>query len=129
MKRPQALGELLDRAVTEDPAVHGGCLLVQAPGLEWEGASGVADPDQGLAMQPDSQFQAASITKMMTATCLVMLAERGQVDLDARHHVVGAVDRGVGAGERRADRVGPGVVGVGRRGDLAVSHRDRLDRW
>jgi len=82
MKGSQTLRALLDRAVMEDLAVRGGCLLVEAPELAWEGASGLADP-RGLAMQPDSQFQAASITKMITATCLVMLSEGGQVDLDA----------------------------------------------
>jgi CubicO group peptidase (beta-lactamase class C family) len=79
----QALQELLDRTVEEDPAIRNGVLRVDAPGLEWRGASGMADPDRGVAMLPDVPFQAASITKMVTATTLMTLVEQGRVDLDA----------------------------------------------
>ena len=78
----RALRELLDRTVEEDPAVRNGVLRVDAPGLEWQGASGMADPDRGVAMLPDDPFQAASITKMVTATTLMTLVEQRRVDLD-----------------------------------------------
>ena len=79
----RALQELLERAVAEDPAVPGGVMLIEAPGLKWKGASGAADPANGIAMDSDDQFQAASITKMVTATTLMTLVEEGQADLDA----------------------------------------------
>jgi len=76
------LQELLDRAVKDDPAVRNGVMRVDAPGLAWQGASGMADPDQGIAMLPDDPFQAASITKMVTATACMTLVEDGRIDLD-----------------------------------------------
>jgi CubicO group peptidase (beta-lactamase class C family) len=77
------LQDLLDRTVAEDPAIPGGVMRVEATRLTWQGASGMADPDRGVAMLPDAQFQAASITKMITAATLMTLVEEGRVDLDA----------------------------------------------
>jgi D-alanyl-D-alanine carboxypeptidase len=73
----------LDQAVREDPAVHGGVLRVDAPGFTWQGASGLADPAAGVEMRPEDQFQAASITKMLTATTFMTLVEEGLAELDA----------------------------------------------
>jgi CubicO group peptidase (beta-lactamase class C family) len=77
------LQKRLDRAVREDQAVHGGVLRIDAPGFAWQGAAGVADPAAGVAMCPEDQFQAASITKMLTATTFMTLVEAGLADLDA----------------------------------------------
>ena len=77
------LQDLLDRTVGEDAAVLGGVLRVDAPGFAWSGASGLADPDRGIAMLPDDQFQAASITKMATASTLMTLVEEDRIELDA----------------------------------------------
>lgn len=79
----QALQDLLDRTVEDDPAVRNGVLQVEAPGFAWSGAIGLAVPERGTAMRPDDQFQAASITKMLTATTLMTLVEDGRIDLDA----------------------------------------------
>lgn len=73
----------LDQAVREDQAVRGGILRVDAPGFAWQGAAGIADPATGVAMRPEDQFQAASITKMLTATTFMTLVEAGLADLDA----------------------------------------------
>ncbi len=78
----RALQALLDRAVEEDPPVRNGVMRVDAPRLSWQGASGLANPDQGVAMLPEHQFQAASITKMITATTFMMLVDDGRVELD-----------------------------------------------
>jgi D-alanyl-D-alanine carboxypeptidase len=77
------LQDLLDRTVTEDPAIRNGVMRIDAPHFTWQGASGMADPDGGVAMLPDDQFQAASITKMVTAATLMTLVEEGRIELDA----------------------------------------------
>ena len=77
------LQQCLDQAVRDDPAVHGGILRVDAPGFSWQGAAGLADPAAGVAMLAEDQFQAASITKMLTATTFMTLVEAGLAELDA----------------------------------------------
>jgi D-alanyl-D-alanine carboxypeptidase len=77
------LQERLDRAVREDLAVHSGILRVEAPGLAWQGAAGLADSAAAVEMLPEDQFQAASITKMLTATTFMTLVEAGLAELDA----------------------------------------------
>ena len=44
---------------------------------------GVTSVDHPLAVDPDTLFQIASVTKTMTATALMRLVDRGEVDLDA----------------------------------------------
>jgi CubicO group peptidase (beta-lactamase class C family) len=78
-----SLQDLLDRTVAEVPAIRSGILHVDTGQFAWCGASGMADPDRGVAMLPDDQFQAASITKMVTAATLMTLVEEGRIELDA----------------------------------------------
>ena len=80
----QHLQELLDHTVREDPVVHGGILLIDAPCLQWKGASGVDSLNASTRLIPDDQFLAASITKMFTATGLMLLVEEGRLELDAK---------------------------------------------
>jgi CubicO group peptidase (beta-lactamase class C family) len=77
------LQDLLDRTVRQHPVIRSGVMRIDAPHYTWQGASGVADPDRGVAMLPDDQFQAASITKMVTAATLMTLVEEGRIELDA----------------------------------------------
>lgn len=79
----QVFQDLLYRAVERDPAVHSGVLRVTGPGLDWACASGFSDPEAQIPMGPEDQFQIASITKMVTATVLLMLAEEGRIELDS----------------------------------------------
>jgi CubicO group peptidase (beta-lactamase class C family) len=44
---------------------------------------GFADIDEGLAVRPETNFRLASLTKQFTATCIMMLVERGELELDA----------------------------------------------
>ncbi len=74
---------LLNRAVHDDPEVRSGVLQITAPSFSWSGARGFADPQTAKPMCPDDQFQIAGITKIMTATTLLLLAEEGRLDLDA----------------------------------------------
>lgn len=72
----------------------------------WAGAAGHAYADAaGAPMSPDIPYFIASIDKLYTATAILKLRERGQLDLDApisaylaseltsRIHVLGGVDR------------------------------------
>jgi D-alanyl-D-alanine carboxypeptidase len=87
MASPRSLASLLQERLAEavqgDPVVHGGILHVEAPGFSWQGAAGLADPARGDAMRADDQLQAASITKMLTATTFMTLVEAGLAELDA----------------------------------------------
>ena len=49
----------------------------------WVEAFGQADRERGLAATADTPYPVASLTKSMTATAAVILADRGQLDLDA----------------------------------------------
>lgn len=44
---------------------------------------GTADIERGIAVGPATNFRLASITKQFTATCIMMLVERGELRLDA----------------------------------------------
>lgn len=64
-----------------------------APGMavavsqgEWvlhTGGFGVADRDTGRRVSPDTVFYIASSSKALTATAIVLMADRGEIDLDA----------------------------------------------
>src|SRR5262249_30274495 len=45
---------------------------------------GQADVENGIAVQPDSTFRIASLSKFITATAVLTLVEQGKLDLDAR---------------------------------------------
>jgi D-alanyl-D-alanine carboxypeptidase len=51
--------------------------------IDFVGAAGVADPQIGAAMTPDTPFFIASITKMFTAAIVMGLHEKKRLDLDA----------------------------------------------
>jgi D-alanyl-D-alanine carboxypeptidase len=78
------LQSLFDRFVDEQDNVRNGVLLVEGLGFEWKGASGMAVPEDGLAMLPDDQFNIDSIAKMMTATIVMKLVEAGELGVDDR---------------------------------------------
>ena len=51
--------------------------------IDFSGAAGVANPESGAAMTPDTPYFIASITKMYTAAVILCLHEQGRVDLEA----------------------------------------------
>ncbi|HEX6143798.1 MAG TPA: serine hydrolase domain-containing protein [Geminicoccaceae bacterium] len=99
-----ALQEALDAAVHGDPPVTGGVMQIETPDFHWAGAAGMADPDLGDPLRPDDQFQAASITKMITAAALMMLVEDGRLGLDQGigRHLPGSVLDGLHEGRHVA---------------------------
>ena len=49
----------------------------------WSGGFGFADPAKGVSATSSTSYRLASITKSITATAVMMLAEKGVLDLDA----------------------------------------------
>lgn len=77
-----ALQDLLDRYVRE--GLPGVVLFVRTPQGQWNGAAGYAKIETAEPMLPTHLHHAASITKMYTATAVLILVEDGLIDLDAR---------------------------------------------
>jgi serine beta-lactamase-like protein LACTB len=49
----------------------------------WSAGFGFADPARGVQATPHTSYRLASVTKSITATAVMMLAEKGVLDLDA----------------------------------------------
>jgi len=81
----QKLQALLEETVAGQPNAHSAVLQVEMPGrnLTFKGASGWAVPDDSLSMTVNSRFRIASVTKMITATCIMLLEEEGSIALDS----------------------------------------------
>ena len=73
---------LIDRHVRE--GLPGVVLFVRTPQGQWNGAAGYAKIETSEPMVPTHLHHAASVTKMYTATAVLLLAEDGLIDLDAR---------------------------------------------
>jgi D-alanyl-D-alanine carboxypeptidase len=73
---------LLDEQVHD--GLPGAVLYVRTPEGLWNGAAGKAKLETATPMVPTHRFPAASVTKMYTATAVLLLAENGRIDLDAR---------------------------------------------
>jgi CubicO group peptidase (beta-lactamase class C family) len=59
--------------------------------LRWTGGFGLADAENAVPATADTMYRLASVSKTMTATAAMQLAERGRLDLDApiRRYVPG----------------------------------------
>jgi len=73
-----ALGNAVERGDT--PGIVG--LVVNREGLLFEGAAGQLDVANGVAMPVDAIFNIASMTKPVTSVAIMILRERGSLDLD-----------------------------------------------
>ncbi|MEM1381196.1 MAG: serine hydrolase domain-containing protein [Pseudomonadota bacterium] len=51
--------------------------------ITWDAVAGVADAEQQVPVEATTKFQAASISKPITALVALMMAEEGRIDLDA----------------------------------------------
>jgi D-alanyl-D-alanine carboxypeptidase len=77
------LQRILDVTVA-DGAIPGAVLAVHIPGhAPWSGASGLAERQQRLPMEPTTRVRIASISKIYTAVVVMQLVEEGAIDLDA----------------------------------------------
>lgn len=81
----EKLQTLLDQTVAEEPNVHSAVLEVDMPGrnLTFKGATGLAIPDDSISMTIDTRFRIASVTKMITASSIMLLEEEGLIALDS----------------------------------------------
>ena len=81
MKDIQALHEMV-RASMERHTVPGAALGIYDSGVEHTEGFGVTSVENPLPVDPDTIFQIGSITKTVTATAIMILSERGMLDLD-----------------------------------------------
>src|SRR5258707_8991594 len=63
--------------------VPGVSIVIYHKGQEWTAGFGVTSIEDPLSVTPDTLMQVGSISKTFTGTLLMMLAERGRIDLDA----------------------------------------------
>ena len=72
----QQLQSILDAEVQNNDAVRSAALHVDAPalGLSWEGAAGIADPENGRPMTPETPVRIASNTKTFVAAAVLRWA-------------------------------------------------------
>lgn len=81
----EALADDLQAAlvrVQEEVGFPGVVARVVTPDLEWTGAAGTIGADRSEAPGPDDHTRIGSITKTMTVTALLQLAEDGALSLD-----------------------------------------------
>ena len=70
--------------VAEKYAVPGTSVAVLKDGELFQGVAGTLNANLGTAVTVDSIFQIGSISKVWTTTLIMLLAERSELDLDAR---------------------------------------------
>jgi D-alanyl-D-alanine carboxypeptidase len=82
--RTKRLQDLLNSQIGKG-GVHNIVAAVQSQDgkLDFCGAAGTADPQTGAAMEPDTPYFIASITKMFTAAIVMHLLEGNRINLDA----------------------------------------------
>jgi CubicO group peptidase (beta-lactamase class C family) len=77
----------IGRAIAVWMQRHGAPALSVAIALDgqpaWSAGFGFADPEHGVAATSHTSYRLASVTKSITATAVMMLAEKGALDLDA----------------------------------------------
>ncbi len=78
------LQALLETEVAENEAVRGIAMHVDSPllGIDWEGAAGMADPENAVPMTAAHPVRIASNTKTFVAATILRLWEEGELDLD-----------------------------------------------
>lgn len=105
----EGLDDCLQRLVARPDVAHATFAVRRGDGsFAWRGALGDARPD-GTPMTVDTPYFVASIDKLVTATAVFLLAERGSLDLDAPMLTYLPIELGTGlhvmAGTDRSDRV------------------------
>lgn len=78
------LQSILDVELQENDAIRSAALHVDTPvlGLNWGGAAGMADPENGIRMTPATPSRIASNTKTFIAAAVLRLSEKGMLDID-----------------------------------------------
>ena len=78
----QQLQQALDRAREWSEAPGASVAIMSDGQLLWQGSSGLADVESGLAVDENTLYSLASVTKTFTATMVLRLYEEGKVGLD-----------------------------------------------
>jgi len=79
-------GEILEKEIprlmkkAEVPGLS--IALVREGRIAWAGAFGVRSTESGEPVDGNTMFEAASLTKTITAACALKLVERGELDMD-----------------------------------------------
>ena len=92
--------------------------VVEDGAVAWTGVYGLADVEDAVPVEPTTVFEAASLSKPVTAYVVLRLAERGLIDLDAPLWDVLPYDRL--AHDPRARAITPRLV---------LTHRAGLPNW
>ena len=79
----QVLHRVLARQFARSPLAPGISARVDAPGLHWAGAMGLADKEAATPLRATDTFRIASVTKTFTAATVLCLVDQGRVRLDA----------------------------------------------
>lgn len=82
-----APGEISQRLLDELVAVSGvpgmGAAVWHKDRIAWTGSSGMRDVERKLAVDDDTIFRLASVSKLLAATAAAKLHEQGKLDIDA----------------------------------------------
>lgn len=80
----QELQKLLEDMVGKNAGIRNGMTAVSKgdESFSWSGVAGMANPDKNIPMTIHTPFALASITKLFTATAVVMLYEEGKLRID-----------------------------------------------
>jgi D-alanyl-D-alanine carboxypeptidase len=80
----QKLQAVLDARIGKG-SIHNTVAAVQSHdrSIDFVGTAGIADPQTGAAMTPDTPYFIASVTKMYTAAVILRLYEQKRIDLNA----------------------------------------------
>ncbi|MGR8918123.1 MAG: serine hydrolase domain-containing protein [Gammaproteobacteria bacterium] len=79
----EQLDEVLRAGIAGGAAPGAVAMAADGSGIIYEGAAGVVGPGRDLPIASDSVFRIASMTKAVTAACVMQLVERGELELDA----------------------------------------------
>ena len=79
----EKIDEMLQAAVARGDVPGVVALAAGDDGVLYEGAAGLRAADAGDPITPDTMLRIASMTKMVTTTAALQLAERGALELDA----------------------------------------------
>lgn len=82
MEKQKALAETIEASMDRH-RVPGVAVGVYGGGEEYLGGFGATSAKNPLPVTPDTLFQIGSTTKTVTATAMMQLVERGELDLDA----------------------------------------------
>ena len=80
---PDALRDSIESVLDRTGAPGAGVVLFSADSIRWEGYFGVADRADDRPVTEETVFRAGSLSKSLVSAVALLLAENGQLDLQA----------------------------------------------